>query len=255
MKANRPPLGQHFLRDDKVLRRILKHIKPASDDFFVEVGPGTGRLTRPLLEAGASVHAIERDRTLAAKLPAELGKLAARLKLDCADAAKGLPAKLPASWRFAGNIPYAISGPLITLFTRAATPPKDCHMLVQLEFAERLAAASGSRTYGRLSVIAQAHYDVSLLFKVPPNAFSPQPKVDSAVVLLVPSKRRGSIHSSDSFFEVVRMAFSQRRKKLGSTLGRLLEDLADETASRRAEELDVAEFIELGNQLARRVRK
>lgn len=251
MRAGRPPLGQHFLRDEGVLRRIVAAIDPRRDDRFVEIGPGTGRLTRPLLAAGARVHAIEYDRRLAAKLPGRLGALAGRLEVDCADAARGLPAELAPGWRLAGNIPYAISGPLIELLCAAAPPPRDCHLLVQREFARRLAAPAGSRAYGRLSVIAQAFFAPSLLFEVGPRAFAPAPKVTSALTRLEAGTLRERIASPPAFARLVRTAFSQRRKQLGATVGKLLE-LDAKLAARRAEELEVAQFVELANQLAGR---
>ena len=243
-----PPLGQHLLADQRVLDMIIDRIAPQPQDAFVEVGPGTGRLTEPLLASGAQVYATERDRRLAAKLGPRLGNLARRLHLKVADAAVDLAHPADRPWRLVGNIPYQISSPLL-LQMCGRLQPQDVHVMVQLEFARRAAAAAGSRVYGRLSVMLQAFYEVELLFAVSRQAFAPPPRVDSALLRLRPRARRHELAASPLFAEVVRRAFGQRRKLIANALGSW-SALAGDCAKMRAEQLAVDDYL----QIAARVR-
>ncbi len=240
-------LGQHLLADQQVLDRMVAAIAPRPDDEFVEVGPGTGRLTEPLLAAGASVRAIERDRRAAAMLAPRLGPLAQRLEVTVGDAARRLPVPDAGMWRLAGNLPYQISSPLLLSLGAHAQTLKDAHVMVQREFALRAAAPAGCREYGRLSVSLQASFDVQLLFEVPPSAFIPRPQVDSAVLRLVPLAVPLQPADPAAFAAIVRLAFGQRRKKLSNALG-AYAPLAAKLRDLRAEQLAVRDYVALADE-------
>ena len=239
----RPPLGQHMLVDEGVLAMIIDSIAPQPEDVFVEVGPGTGCLSEALLKSGAEVYATERDGKLAAQLPERLGSLSRRLHLTVADAVVELAQPANRSWRLAGNIPYQISSPL--LLNMCNCPPlQDAHVLVQLEFARRAAASAGSRVYGRLSVMLQAFHEVEVMFTVDPEAFSPPPRVDSALLRLRPRTQPPQLAASPEFSEIVRRAFGQRRKQLANALGDYAR-FAGDYGKMRPEQLAVDDFLNI----------
>ena len=239
----KPPLGQHMLADQRILDMMIAQIAPRPEDAFVEVGPGTGRLTEALLAAGAQVYATERDRALAAQLPTRMGALSQRLHLTVADAAVKLLLPPDRPWRLAGNIPYQISSPLL-LKMCGRLQPDDAHVMVQFEFARRAAAAAGGRVYGRLSVMLQAFYEAEVVFTVPPAAFVPPPRVDSALLRLRPRPQRHELADSELFAEIVRRAFGQRRKQLANALGDYA-GFAGEYAKMRPEQLAVDDYLHI----------
>lgn len=247
----RPPLGQHFLRCPTVLDQLVTAIAPAAGDTFVEVGPGHGQLTRPLLEAGATVVAIERDRRLAASLPTRLAGLSRRLQVVAGDAAKSLPVPPTGPWRLVGNLPYAISSPLLAGLLGRHERLVSVHVMLQLEFANRLAAQPGSRAYGRLTVAIQSRFAVRWLFAVPPESFAPPPNVESAVVCLHPLPVPAGLVDALMFDKVTKLAFAQRRKRLDNALAGLGMELPSKFAGLRAENLSVADYVMLANQAAR----
>ncbi len=216
----RKRFGQHFLRDPGVLERMVAAIAPKPGEFMVEIGPGQGALSEPLLARLGRLHVIEIDRDLAASLSRRLGEPAG-LVVHCADAlkfnfgelAKGTPI------RVVGNLPYNISTPLLFHLFDQASAISDMHFMLQKEVVERLAATPGSRGYGRLSVMAQTHCRIEALFAVDRQAFQPPPKVESAVLRLQPvalaPARRALL---EPFEEIVRLAFGQRRKTLRNAL-------------------------------------
>ncbi|MDD3529743.1 MAG: 16S rRNA (adenine(1518)-N(6)/adenine(1519)-N(6))-dimethyltransferase RsmA [Gallionellaceae bacterium] len=246
-------LGQHFLHDPSYLGRIVAAIRPEPDDLMVEIGPGQGALTRPLLERLKHLHVVEIDRDLIAWLgqafPAE------RLTVHAADALKFDFASLGTSLRVVGNLPYNISSPLLFHLAEYAQGVVDMHFMLQKEVVDRMAAAPDTPDYGRLSVMLQARFRVMKLFNVPPGAFNPPPKVDSAVVRLVP-KPAEAIPYRDArrFGEIVARAFGQRRKTLRNTLKGLVEPDVFESLGidpqRRGETLSVEEFSRLANHPA-----
>ena len=208
----RKRFGQHFLHDAAVVRRIVEAVAPAADDFIVEIGPGEGVLTRPLAERAARLEVIEIDRDLAAALAAE------RIKVHLADALEFDFGVLPPGARIVGNLPYNISTPLLFHLARFAERLRDLHFMLQREVVERMVAQPSTPAYGRLSVMLQARFDMQKLFRVAAGAFRPPPKVESAVVRLVPLAApldRGT----EQFADVVRRAFSARRKTLRNALG------------------------------------
>ncbi len=203
----RKRFGQHFLHDPRVLARIVEAINPAPEDFIVEIGPGEGALTRPLLEKTGSLHVIELDRDLAAAL-AKPG-----LTVHQADALDFDFGQFPSGMRIVGNLPYNISTPLLFHVARHAERVRDMHFMLQLEVVERMVAAPSTPEYGRLSVALQARFRMKKLFNVSKGAFRPPPKVESAIVRLVPLQEPLDIDE-----DVLRKAFSARRKTLRNAL-------------------------------------
>ena len=253
-------LGQHFLHDRSVVARIISALDPQPGDRVVEIGPGAGALTFPLLRRHGELTAIEFDRDLLQPLAAAAQAHGALTLLNAnvldvdfsALAAGGVPGEGPL--RLVGNLPYNLSSPILFHALEHATAIEDMHFMLQKEVVERMAAAPGSKVYGRLSVMLQAYCSVTPLFTVPPGAFRPAPKVDSAVVRLRP-KPAGEIGIDDAqrFAAVVRAAFGQRRK----TLRNALSGVADATdiagagldPGARAEQWSVLDFVHLANRL------
>jgi 16S rRNA (adenine1518-N6/adenine1519-N6)-dimethyltransferase len=215
----RKRFGQHFLHDPGVIRRIVEAIVPAAEDFIVEIGPGQGVLTLPLAARVRRVEVIEIDRDLAAALPGD------RIKVHVADALEFDFGVFPKGVRIVGNLPYNISTPLLFHVARYADRVRDMHFMLQLEVVERMVAKPSTPEYGRLSVMLQTRFRMEKLFRVAPGAFRPPPKVDSAVVRMLPL---GTPLGCDEerFAQVVRAAFSARRKTLRNALPLGPEDYA-----------------------------
>lgn len=245
--------GQHFLTDRHYLERIARAVAPQATDHMVEIGPGTGLLTEALLPHLDHLHVVEIDRDLAAALrerhPAE------RLTVHEGDALEFDLTRLPTQLRVVGNLPYNVSTPILFRVAHAAERIADCTFMLQKEVVDRMVAAPDSADYGRLSVMLQYRFEMHSLFRVPPGAFSPPPKVESAVVHMRPlGEDRPRARDEEQFARVVTAAFGQRRK----TLRNALKELADETAFaragvdpvRRGETLGVAEFIALSDSAA-----
>lgn len=217
----RKRFGQHFLHDPHFLSRIVDAIAPQAGDSIVEIGPGEGALTRPLLARIARLTAVEIDRDLAATLAAEFPP--ERLSVVVADALDFDFSSLGAELRIVGNLPYNVSTPLLFHLASFAERVRDMHFMLQLEVVERMAAAHSTPAYGRLSVMLQRRFRVERLFKVPPGAFRPPPKVDSAVVRLVPRPGAEMEKVDEKLFAtVVTRAFGARRKTLRNALGSLI---------------------------------
>ena len=250
-------LGQHFLHERGVIDKMLLGIDPRPGDTFVEIGPGQGALTFPLLARHGALTAIEFDRDLLVPLTAQ-ARAHGELRLVHADVmdvdftALAREVAGDARIRLVGNLPYNLSSPILFHALDHAAAIRDMHFMLQKEVVDRMAAAPGSKVYGRLSVMLQAYCTVTALFKVPPGAFRPPPKVDSAVVRLVPKPAdRIGIDDPKRFAEVVRAAFGQRRKTLRNALGGVCSTADIEAAGidpqARAERLEVADFVRLAN--------
>jgi 16S rRNA (adenine1518-N6/adenine1519-N6)-dimethyltransferase len=251
-------LGQHFLHDRAIVEKIVLAVNPQPGDRLVEIGPGQGAITFPLLKKHGTLTAIEFDRDLIAPLAAaarEFGELRIVsgdvLGVDFTSlAADGQDAS--AQIRLVGNLPYNLSSPILFHALDHAAAIRDMHFMLQKEVVDRMAAAPGSKVYGRLSVMLQAYCTVTPLFMVPPGAFRPPPKVDSAVVRLLP-RAPDSIGIDDPkrFAHVVRAAFGQRRKTLRNALHGVADSEMIEAAGlrpdARAEQVEVAGFIRLAN--------
>lgn len=249
-------LGQHFLADQDIISKIVLAVKPVAGDFLVEIGPGQGAITFPLLKKHGALTVIEFDRDLITPLmeSAEgMGDLTIIhkdvLKVDFTKLAADRPAM-----RLVGNLPYNISTPILFHVLEHAPVVRDMHFMLQKEVIDRMAAEPGSKVYGRLTVMLQARCEVTPLFMVPPHAFRPPPKVDSAVVRLVPLAA-DKIHIKDAvlFENLVRDAFGQRRKTIRNAMQALAtSDDIEAVGLRpdaRAEQLPVTDFIKLANFL------
>lgn len=233
----RPRLGQHFLKDARYAERSVEAAGLRPHDVVLEVGPGTGVLTRLLAARCAKVVAVELDDALADALDA-----GPNVELIRGDA---VVAPLPRFDACVSNLPYQISSPF--LFRLLALDFRVAVLLVQKEFADRLVAGPGGGDYGRLSVNAQRKARVEIVARVPPGAFDPPPRVDSAIVRIVPQAPAFDVVDERLYDEVVERAFGQRRKKLGNTVGRDVPH-----ADRRPEELTPAEFAEVVAHVAAR---
>jgi 16S rRNA (adenine1518-N6/adenine1519-N6)-dimethyltransferase len=253
----RKRFGQNFLRDLGIISRIVRAVGPRSTDRLVEIGPGQGALTEPLLEAAGHLEVIELDRDLIPGLRVQFFNYpdfviheGDALTFDFA-ALKGDGPAL----RVVGNLPYNISTPLIVHLLAAGDAVADMHFMLQKEVVERLAAEPGGPDWGRLSVMAQYYCTVEQLFIVPPEAFVPRPKVDSAIVRLTPHEALP--HTADDpalLFELVKLAFGQRRKTLRNNFkGRVSPDTLEALGIdpiRRPQTLTVAEFVTIANRVA-----
>ena len=253
----RKRFGQNFLRDAGVIDRILRAIQPSAEDALIEIGPGQGALTAPLAASGATLTLVELDRDLAAELDRQF---AGREAIDVvqADALKTdferfYPGK---PLRIVGNLPYNISMPL--MFHLLGQPRiKDMHFMLQKEVVDRLAAAPNTRAYGRLGLMTQYYCAVEALFEVPPEAFSPRPKVMSAVVRLTPHRTLPYPADDPGLLQaVLRDAFNQRRKTLRNALRNhaSVEQLSalGVDPGARPETLSLADFVNIANAASRR---
>ena len=253
----RKRFGQNFLHDAGIIHRILRAIYARPDQHLLEIGPGQGAITEGLLGSGARLDVIELDQDLIPLLKMRFG-LDPKFTLHQGDAMKFDFARLVEGGeklRVVGNLPYNISTPLIFHLLDHAAVIEDMHFMLQKEVVERMAAGPGGGDWGRLSIMVQYHCRVEHLFNVGPGAFNPPPKVDSAIVRLVPHAVLPHPAKDHRLLErVVREAFNQRRKTLRNTLKNLLDAQAIEAAgvdgSLRPEQLDLAAFVRLADQLA-----
>ncbi len=244
----RKRFGQNFLTDEKIIERIVATIAPKSDDSLLEIGPGQGAMTLPLLECVNKLNVIEIDRDLISILESFKKD---NLIINQGDALKFDLNTLPTPIRVVGNLPYNISSPILFHLLENRAKVKDMTFMLQKEVVERISAPSGSKIYGRLSVMMQAFFEVEMIFVVPPESFEPAPKVDSAIVYLKPLMN-SKVKNVKVFEKIVKAAFSQRRKTLRNCLKSLLtQEQTDVDLSLRAETLDVDEFVTLTNDYER----
>jgi 16S rRNA (adenine1518-N6/adenine1519-N6)-dimethyltransferase len=251
MHFARKRFGQHFLHDSGVIERIVAAFNPRPEETIVEIGPGRGALTLPLLERAQVLHAIELDRDLAARLPA-LAASRGQLVLHQADALRFDFVALAQRQRLRviGNLPYNISTPLLFHLLDQADAITDMLFMVQKEVADRMTATPGTKDYGRLSVMLQSRLQVELLFDVGPGAFHPPPKVWSSMVRLRPRPASEMIAvEPEHFGRVVQAAFAQRRKTLRNSLRGIVDEpgfmRAGIDPGRRPETLTLDEFAAL----------
>jgi 16S rRNA (adenine1518-N6/adenine1519-N6)-dimethyltransferase len=252
MGGRRHALGQHFLADPSVVQRAIELAELAPGTHILEVGPGRGALTFPLLDAGFRVTAVEFDRTLAEQLAASPRE---GLVVEQADFLRFDLARLPEPrMPVVANLPYSTGTAIVTRLLESPERFPRMVVMLQREVANRLRAGPGSRTYGSLSILTQVHAEVREGFSVPPSAFRPPPKVESAVVRLdVSPEPRFDVGDPQRFRRVVRAGFSQRRKTLrnalGSNFGKERSVAALEEAGidpvRRAETVSIEEFVAL----------
>ena len=246
----RKRFGQHFLSDGGIIDAIVQCIAPQPGDAMVEIGPGLAALTQPLVERLGRLTVIELDRDLAARLR-DHGQLdvieSDVLKVDFAALAARMVGTQPKALRVVGNLPYNISTPILFHLLGFAHLIADQHFMLQKEVIDRLVAKPATSDYSRLSVMLQWRYSMENILFVPPESFEPPPRVDSAVVRMVPLAQPPQVDAA-RLGEIVQVAFSQRRKIMRHTLGRWLDEhgfAGKFDAQRRAEEVPVAEYVAL----------
>lgn len=251
--------GQNFLIDEFIIQRIVDSINPQEDDTIIEIGPGLGAITKPLLQRVIELNVIELDRDVIPKLINNCKAFGSPLihemdvlKFDFEEFHKNTnKQKL---LRVVGNLPYNISTVVLFLLLKNRHVIQDMHFMLQKEVVDRISAIPGNRIYGRLSVMAQTYFKVTPLFLVPSHAFSPAPKVESAILRLVPDEQfSASIKDHDSYSSMIRQAFSQRRKTLRNTLKDFCtrEQIlaAGIDPGQRAESLSVGDYLNLHQQI------
>ena len=251
----RKRFGQNFLTDGSVISRIVDTVAPRAGELVLEIGPGQAALTIPLADSGADLHLLEIDRDLAARLEVQFATrdnvtvhVGDALKMDFGEITDGRP------FRLVGNLPYNISTPLLFHVLEWSGLVRDMHFMLQQEVVRRMAAEPGGKAWGRLSLMCQYRCTVTPLFDVPPEAFSPAPKVQSSIVRLVPhAEPPVHIADMDAFQRLTTQAFSQRRKTLRNSLRKLADASTIEAAGidpgARPEMLGLAEFAKLSNLL------
>jgi 16S rRNA (adenine1518-N6/adenine1519-N6)-dimethyltransferase len=243
----RKRFGQHFLSDSSIIEGIVAAIAPLPSDAMVEIGPGLAALTQPLVERLGHLTVIELDRDLAARLRSHeqlrvVESDVLRVDFSALAATLGSP-----RIRVVGNLPYNISSPILFHLLDHVAVVQDQHFMLQKEVIDRMVAAPATADYGRLSVMLQWRYAMESVLFVPPESFDPPPRVDSAVVRMVPLAQPPAIHFK-TYSDLVQTAFSQRRKILRNTLGKWLEArgfTGEFDLQRRAEEVPVHEYVAL----------
>lgn len=263
----RKRFGQHFLTDQSIIEAIVGAIAPKAGQQMVEIGPGLGALTQPLLERAGALTVIELDRDLAAHWRARGGVqviesdvlkvdfravFGSNLPIQAAEAARAATESIVnTGLRIVGNLPYNISTPILFHLLPYADMVQDQHFMLQKEVIERMVAKPSTAAYGRLSVMLQWRYAMENFLHVPPSAFDPPPRVDSAVVRMLP-RAEPAVLVPKVLEELVQVAFSQRRKILRNTLGKWLAERGfsgDFDEKRRAEEVPVSEYIQLAQAI------
>lgn len=247
--------GQNFLVDQNIIADIVRAIRPEANDNMVEIGPGLGALTRPLLKQLNKLHVVEIDRDIIARLKTDYPQ--DKIVIHEGDALKFDFAALGTPLRIVGNLPYNISSPLLFHFTDYAARITDMHFMLQNEVVERMVAEPSTPEFGRLSVMLQYRFYMEKLLDVPPQSFRPAPKVDSAIVRMIPIPAdQIAVTNEVLYAQVVSAAFGQRRKTLRNTLKAYLAESEFTQlgidAQLRAENLGVAEFTRIANYLNER---
>ena len=240
----RKRFGQNFLVDHRIINQIISTISPKNDDCIVEIGPGKGAITFPLIEHLDHLSVIEIDRDLVSMLESEGQE---KLTIYQSDALTFDFSQIPKKLRVIGNLPYNISSPLLFHLLSYRKQIIDMTFMLQKEVVDRIVAPPGNKTYGRLSVMMQAFYEVELMFVVPKESFEPQPKIESAILYLK-TREQPLVKNSKPLEEIVKLAFSQRRKTLKNCLKSVLNQSQTEIdLSQRAEMLSTENFVTLMN--------
>ncbi len=249
----RKRFGQNFLVDQGIIGAIVSAINPQRGDTVVEIGPGLGAITRPLLDRVDHLHVVEIDRDLIARLKKQYPR--ERMTIHEGDALAFDFGSIPGKLHLVGNLPYNISTPLLFHLADYAESVYDMHFMLQKEVVERMVATPGDADFGRMSVMLQYRFHLEWLIDVPPESFDPAPKVQSAVVRLIPKDvAELNAKNHEKFAQVVQIAFAQRRKMLRNTLKGTLSDAAfaelgiDPTA--RPEDLTVEDYVRIANHLS-----
>ena len=251
----RKRFGQNFLQDSRIIADIIQAVRPQPADTVVEIGPGLGAITEPLAAKLDCLHVCEIDRDIIGYLKTR--PYAGKLVIHEGDVLQFDFASVPGRKKIVGNLPYNISTPLLFHLSRYADEVEDMHFMLQKEVVERMVAGPGSNDFGRLSVMLQYFFEMEKLLDVPPEAFSPAPKVDSAVVRLIPAKYRiGQAQDFEQFAALVKQAFHQRRKTIRNNLKGLADDndlqAAGISPQERAEHIAPEKYVALANLLAQK---
>ncbi|MDC7702844.1 16S rRNA (adenine(1518)-N(6)/adenine(1519)-N(6))-dimethyltransferase RsmA [Vogesella indigofera] len=250
----RKRFGQNFLQDSKVIEDIVSAVGAQPADVVIEIGPGLGALTKPLLQRLDHLHVVEIDRDIISRLRGEISPK--RLTIHEGDAlAFDFGSVCDGPFKLVGNLPYNISTPLLFHLARYGNRVTDMHFMLQKEVVDRMVAAPSTPDYGRLTVMLQYRFDMEQILLVPPGAFYPPPKVDSAVVRMIPDAGRCGVATDEALLEeIVAQAFGQRRKTLRNNLKGVISDEALQSLgidpAARAETLSVQQYVALANHLA-----
>ena len=249
MHKARKRFGQNFLSDSRVIEKIISVIAPQKADHMLEIGPGKGAMTLPLLKHLNKLNVIEIDNDLITLLKSFNNN---NLIIHQGDVLKFNICSLPSPLRVVGNLPYNISSPILFHLLNNRSHIEDMTFMLQREVVERIVAKNGSKIYGRLSVMMQAFFNVEMIFIVPPECFKPEPKIDSAIVYFKPITNP-LVKDIDVFEKIVKLSFSQRRKTLKNCLkSSLTQNQTSIDLSQRAEALSVNDFIQLTNDYEKR---
>ncbi|MDO5687183.1 MAG: 16S rRNA (adenine(1518)-N(6)/adenine(1519)-N(6))-dimethyltransferase RsmA [Neisseria sp.] len=248
----RKRFGQNFLQDSRIIADIVRAVRPQPDDIVIEIGPGLAAITAPLAAQLNRLHVIEIDRDIVARL--HRLPFADKLSIHQGDVLQFDFGTIGGRKKIVGNLPYNISTPLLFKLTAYVDEIAEMHFMLQKEVVERMCAAPGGKDYGRLSVVLQYFFDMEKLLDVPPAAFDPAPKVDSAVVRMIPQAGRiGIAHDFDALAQLLARAFAMRRKTLRNNLKDLVtdEDFAalDIDPTQRAEDIAPQVYVALSNFL------
>ena len=251
----RKRFGQNFLQDSRIIADIVQAVRPQPADTVVEIGPGLGAITEPLAAKLDCLHVCEIDRDIIGYLKTR--PYAGKLVIHEGDVLQFDFSSVPGRKKIVGNLPYNISTPLLFHLSCYADEVEDMHFMLQKEVVERMVAEPGSNDFGRLSVMLQYFFEMEKLLDVPPEAFSPAPKVDSAVVRLIPAKYRiGQAQDFEQFAALVKQAFHQRRKTIRNNLKGLADDndlqAAGISPQERAEHIAPEKYVALANLLAQK---
>lgn len=248
----RKRFGQNFLQDTRIIRDIVNAVRPQPDDIVIEIGPGLAAITEPLAQKLDRLHVVEIDRDIVGRL--KTLPFAHKLVIHEGDVLQFDFNSVPGKKKIVGNLPYNISTPLLFRLSEVADDVVDMHFMLQKEVVERMVAEPKTNDYGRLGVILQYFFDMEMLIDVPPESFDPAPKVDSAVVRMIPVKHRiGEAKDFEHFAKLVKAAFHQRRKTIRNNLKDIAadEDLqaADINPQDRAEHITPEKYVALSNYL------
>lgn len=248
----RKRFGQNFLQDTRIISNIVNAVRPQADDIVIEIGPGLGAITQPLTRKLNRLHVCEIDRDIIQFLKKQ--SFAEKLTIHEGDVLQFDFRSISGSKKIVGNLPYNISTPLLFKLSEVADEVIDMHFMLQKEVVERMVAAPKSNDYGRLSVMLQYFFDMESLIDVPPESFTPAPKVDSAVVRMIPvAGRIGIAENFQHFSDLVRVAFHQRRKTLRNNLKEWATDddlqAVGIQPQQRAEEIAPEIYVQLSNYL------
>ena len=252
----RKRFGQNFLQDPRTIQDIVDAVHPAPDERVVEIGPGLGAITRPLLARLKHLHVVEIDRDIISRLRGQFSP--AQLTIHEGDALAFDFASVGTPMKIVGNLPYNISTPLLFHLAEYGNQVTDMHFMLQKEVVERMVAEPGTADYGRLSVMLQYRFSMERILDVPPESFNPPPKVDSAVVRMIPYDTLPHRAQDEALLaHIVQVAFAQRRKTLRNNLKGVLDDdgftALDIDPGIRPENLSVGGFVAIANYLSEKV--